>query len=141
MILNRRAVAWGTGVAVGLYTIHVLLLPVLVETGPGGSSNSILFGIHQMLGVATWLAGGYVAARMAGEKGFVYGFVVGVLGTILTALASIVWSLLTSAEFPIVVTLPFWILVNGFLAAFAGLLTTGTVSDPGGRRGEGGMDG
>lgn len=125
MNINRKALLWGTGVFVVLYFIHLLLLPLLITAGQGGKEgSSALYAIHQFLGVATCLVSGFAAGRIAGEKGFLYGLGVGGLGTAVTALAAVLWSLMTGADFPFLATLPFWIVVNGFLGAFAGLVAT-----------------
>ncbi|CAL1240158.1 hypothetical protein [Candidatus Methylocalor cossyra] len=122
MYVHRKALFWGTGTFVSLYFIHLLLLPVLV--GTGRPSNSFLYGVHQALGLATCLLAGFVAGRLAGEKGFWYGLAVAALGTALSALAAVLWSWATGARFPFLATLPFWMVVNGFLGAFAGLVAT-----------------
>ena len=125
MAINRKALLWGTGIFIVLYAIHLLLLPLLVGTEQGGkASDSTLYGIHQFLGLATCLVSGFVAARLAKQNGFLHGFIVGCLGTLVTALAAVLWSLATGAKFPILGTFPFWLLVNGFLSAFAGLMAS-----------------
>jgi hypothetical protein len=125
MAINRKALFWGTGVFIVLYIIHLLLLPLLVGTEQGGkASDSTLYGIHQFLGLMTCLVPGFVAARLAKQSGFLHGFLVGGLGTFVTAAAAVLWSLLTGAKFPSLGTFPFWLLVNGFLSAFAGLVAS-----------------
>jgi putative membrane protein (TIGR04086 family) len=74
--------------------------------------------------VATCLVSGFVAGRIAGERGFLHGLGAGGLGTVITALAAVLWSFMTGADFPFLATLPFWVVVNGFLGAFAGLVAT-----------------
>jgi fructose-specific phosphotransferase system IIC component len=133
MNIDRKALLWGTGVFIALYVLHLLLLPLLVGTEQGGkASDSTLYGIHQFLGLATCLVSGFVAARVAGRNGFLHGFVVGSLGTVVTALAAVLWSLVAGAKFPVLGTLPFWLVVNGFLGAFAGLVASNLKEDEGG---------
>jgi hypothetical protein len=125
MVIHRKALLLGTGVFIVLYVIHLLLLPLLVGTEQGGkASDATLYGIHQFLGLMTCLVPGFVAARLAQQSGFLHGFVVGALGTLVTALAAVLWSLVAGAKFPILDTFPFWLLVNGFLSAFAGLVAS-----------------
>ncbi len=128
--IHPKPILVGTAVFALLYFIHIMILPLLrnsLETGEGGA----MFVIHQMLGVATCFVSGYVAARIAGKRGFFYGFNVGALGTVLSALAAVAWSKIMGAGLPGLglATLPFWIFVNGSLAGFAGLLFTNTADN------------
>ena len=135
MAFNRKALIWGTGVFIILYVVHLLLLPLLVGTEQGGkASDAMLYGIHQFLGLTTCLVPGFVAARLAQRSGFLHGFTVGGLGTLVTALAAVIWSLLTGAKFPALDTFPFWLLVNGFLSAFAGLIASNSNEEESERR-------
>lgn len=122
--INIRAVISGTAVFLALYCVHLLFLPMLAEAYAKGDKESWVFGLHQLLGVATCLGAGYVAALVSGEKGFFYGLGVGVIGTIISAVAAWVWSQVAAAPVPELARLPFWAMINGFLAAFAGLLAT-----------------
>jgi hypothetical protein len=124
--INRRAVVQGTLVFLALYCIHLLVLPMVAESFAKGDNASVMFGVHQLLGLATCLVSGYVAGSIAGEKGFFYGLGVGAMGTLISALAAVIWSLTMGARFPELQRLPFWIMINGFLSAFAGLLATYT---------------
>jgi hypothetical protein len=124
MKVNWRAVVQGTLVFIALYCVHLLVLPWLASSFAKGDYESIVFGLHQFLGLATCLASGYVAGAIAREKGFFYGLGVGGLGTLISAGAAVVWSLTMDAPFPTLERLPFWVMVNGFLSGFAGLLAT-----------------
>lgn len=134
MNLNREALVKGTLVFLGLYTLHLISVPLLTRAFEGGWKSSALFGLSQIIGVATCLVAGYVAARIAGEKGFMYGFNVGALGTLITALGAIVFSFLFKVKFPLLDRLPFWLMVNGFLAAFGGIMTTNFLLDDDGEK-------
>ncbi|PZN72737.1 MAG: hypothetical protein DM484_23965 [Candidatus Methylumidiphilus alinenensis] len=128
--VNPKAIIIGTSVFALLYVIHILILPLLknsLDMGEGGS----MFAVSQMLGVSTCLISGYIAARVSGERGFFYGFNVGALGTVLSALAAVAWSMFTGAKLPGLglVTLPYWIFVNGSLAGFAGLLVINMIDE------------
>lgn len=122
--INLRAVISGTAAFLVLYCVHLMLLPMLAEAFAKGDKDSWVFGLHQFLGLATCLVSGYVAAVVAGEKGFFYGLGVGVLGTIISGLAAAAWSVTMHAPAPELARMPFWAMINGFLAAFAGLLAT-----------------
>lgn len=133
MILDcdAKAVLWGLGVFLGLYVLHLLLLPWLVGAGAGGKEgDAALYGLHQFLGLATCLVSGFVAARIAGNRGFLHGGLVGLLGTLVTALLAMLWAGVTGAKFLGLTTLPFWLMVNGFLGAFAGIVATNLQEDP-----------
>ncbi len=122
--IHPKPIIVGTAIYALLYFIHIMILPIVsksLEAGEGGA----MFVIHQVLGVATCFVSGYVAARIAGERGFFYGFNVGALGTVLSAVAAAAWSKIMGAALPLgLSTLPFWIFVNGSLAGFAGILFT-----------------
>lgn len=122
--INFRAVISGTAVFLALYCVHLLFLPMLAEAYAKGDKESWVFGVHQLLGVATCLVSGYVAAVVSNEKGFFYGLGVGVIGTVISAIAAWAWSEVAGAPTPELSRLPFWAMINGFLAAFAGLLAT-----------------
>jgi len=127
---NPKAIIIGTAVFVLIYCIHILILPLLrfkLEMGDGNA----MFAVSQMLGVATCFISGYVSASISGERGFFYGFNVGALGTVLTALAAVAFSWLTGAKMPGsgLHTLPYWLFVNGSLAGFAGLLVINMIEE------------
>ena len=94
------------------------------EQAVSGEYQGLLYGINQALGLATCLIPGFLAAKIAGHHGFVHGGLVGGISTILTALIAMVWAIATSSKFFGLETLPFWLVINMFLSAFAGLLAT-----------------
>jgi len=129
---NGRALLWGIGIFLGIYILHVILLPLLVGQEAAASEHQgILYGINQLLGLSTCLVSGFVAAKVAGHHGFVHGGIVGAVSTVLTALLAMFWAILTGAKFMGLATMPFWLVINGFLCAFAGLLATNMVEDEG----------
>jgi hypothetical protein len=129
--INFKAVAWGLAFYAALYTLHLLLLPVLIGTEAGGKESSVLlYAIHQLLGLLTCIAAGFVAARKAGELGFLHGLVVGIVGTLLSLCAAMIWAAATDQVIPSIGTLPFWMLINGFLCAFAGLVAADLREEP-----------
>jgi len=134
---NPKAIIIGTAVFALIYCLHILILPLLrfkLEVGDGDA----MFAVSQMLGVATCFIPGYISARIAGERGFFYGFNVGALGTVLSALAAVAFSWFTGANLPGsgLHTLPFWIFVNGSLAGFAGLMVINMVEEGKRERGQ-----
>ncbi len=123
--INGRALIRGIVLFLVLYLIHVVFLPQLVgEQAVSGEYQGLLYGINQALGLATCLIPGFLAAKIAGHHGFVHGGLVGGISTILTALIAMVWAIATSSKFFGLETLPFWLVINMFLSAFAGLLAT-----------------
>lgn len=123
--INGRALFRGIVLFLLLYIIHVVLLPQLVgEKAVTGDYQGLLYGINQTLGLATCLIPGFVAAKIAGHHGFVHGGLVGGVSTILTALIAMIWAIVTGAKFFGLETMPFWLVINIFLSAFAGLLAT-----------------
>ncbi len=132
MEINGKALLWGIAIFLGIYVLHISLLPLLIGKEAAESGNQgVLYAVNQALGLATCLVSGFVAARKADHHGFVHGGIVGVIGTILTALMAMIWAILTGAKFAGLATMPFWLVVNGFLCAFAGLLATNMVEDDG----------
>ena len=127
---NPKAILVGTAVYAFIYIVHIMILPLLKNSLEMGEGEA-MFAVSQMLGVATCFISGYVSARIAGQRGFFYGFNVGALGTVLSALAATAFSLATGARMPVLGlrTLPFWIFVNGSLAGFAGLLVINMVEE------------
>lgn len=130
MEINGKALLRGIGIFVAIYVLHIALLPSLIGKEAAESENQgLLYAINQGLGLATCLVSGFVAAKKADHHGFVHGGIVGFVSTILTALMAMLWSIVTGAKFAGLATLPFWLVVNGFLCAFAGLLATNMVED------------
>lgn len=128
--IKIKAIVIGTAVFAGFYTLHILIYP-LMRFKLGSGDGSAMFAVSQMLGVATCFISGYVAARIAGERGFFYGFNVGSLGTVLSALAAVTFAFITGAPLPGtgLQSLPFWLFVNGSLAGFAGLAVIDMVKE------------
>lgn len=130
MELNGKALAWGIGLFMILYVVHIVLLPQLLgESAVTGDNAGILYTINQALGLGTCLIPGFIAAKKAGHHGFIHGGVVGGVSTVLTALLAMIWAIVTGGKFFGLETLPFWLVINAFLGAFAGLIATNMVED------------
>lgn len=128
--LHGSALLKGIALFLGLYTLHVVFLPLLVgERAANSDYQSLLYGLSQLLGVLTCLAPGFVTAKIARTHGFLHGGLVGGIGTILTALMAMVWAVLTGARMMGLAMLPFWLVINVFLCAFAGMLATSKAED------------
>lgn len=125
MVIERSALIQGIGLYLLLYGVHVGVLPWLVGESAANSDNqAALYLLNQALGITTCLLPGYIAARKAGHHGFIHGGLVGGVSTILTALIAMLWAVITGARFSGLATIPFWVLTNAFLAAFAGIMAT-----------------
>lgn len=123
--INGKALVRGIVLFLVLYVIHVVFLPQLLgEQAATGEYQGLLYGINQALGLATCLIPGFLAAKIAGHHGFVHGGLVGGISTILTALIAMIWAIATGGKFFGLETLPFWLVINMFLSAFAGLIAT-----------------
>jgi prepilin signal peptidase PulO-like enzyme (type II secretory pathway) len=123
--INGKALVRGIVLFLVLYVIHVVFLPQLVgEQAATGEYQGLLYGINQALGLATCLIPGFLAAKIAGHHGFIHGGLVGGVSTILTALIAMIWAIATGGKFFGLETLPFWLVINMFLSAFAGLIAT-----------------
>lgn len=129
-VIDGKALLRGILIFLALYLFHVALLPQLVgEKAATSDSQGLLYFVNQVLGLATCLIPGYVAARMAGHHGFAHGGLVGAVSTILTALLAMLWAIVTGARFSGLAMLPFWLVINAFLCAFAGLVATSVAED------------
>jgi hypothetical protein len=132
MTLDGKALLWGIAIYLALYILHIAVLPLLVGEAAAASENQgLLYLINQIMGLATCLVSGYVAARKAGHHGFVHGGIVGGVSTIITALMAMLWAIVTGARFYGLQTIPFWLVINGFLGAFAGVLATNMQEEEG----------
>jgi len=128
--LNGRAILSGIGLYVLLYFLHIGALPWLVgEKAAGSDEQVVLYFVSQGLGILTCLAPGYLAAKMAGHHGFVHGGLVGGISTVITALIAMVFAIVAGSQFVGFGSMPFWVVVNGFLGAFAGIMASDLTDD------------
>ena len=86
-----------------------------------GRTNYVYAFLGQLMGVAILLVPGFLAGRIATERGFTHGVVTGAIGTLLTALAALIVALFRSRGIPISGTLFFWLIMNSMLCGFGGM--------------------
>lgn len=123
--LNGKALIRGVVLYLTLYMLHLGLLPLLAgEKASSSDIRMVLYALNQFIGLVTCLAPGYLAGRVAGRQGFMHGGIVGGVSTVMTALLAMVWAVITGARFYGIDTLPFWVMVNVFLGAVAGIYAT-----------------
>jgi hypothetical protein len=122
--LNLKAVIYGVLTFLGLYFINILvsqlLLSAISPMAAGGTNYAYMF-LSQLMGVAVLLVPGFVAGRIATERGFTHGAVTGAIGTLLTALAALIVAFFRSRGIPISGTLFFWLIMNSMLCGFGGM--------------------
>jgi hypothetical protein len=122
--LNLKAVIYGVLTFVGLYFINIFVAQWLSSaTSPmaGGGTNYVYMFLSQLMGVIILLVPGFLAGRIATERGFAHGAVTGAIGTLLTALAAVIVALFRSKGIPISGTLFFWLVMNSMLCGFGGM--------------------
>jgi hypothetical protein len=122
--LNLKAVIYGVLTFVGLYFINILvsqLLSSAISPMAAGGTNYVYMFLSQLMGVAVLLVPGFVAGRIATERGFTHGAVTGAIGTLLTALAALIVAFFRSRGIPISGTLFFWLIMNSMLCGFGGM--------------------
>lgn len=120
--MNKKAIIVGVAVFALLYIFHAFLIPLLVNTSDRNIvSGSLIWLAHQFLGIMTCAIAGFVSGRMAGESGFKHGFIVGMLGTILSAFLASMMPVSPASSFPLGVRIIAWLMVNGVITGLAGL--------------------
>ena len=88
----------------------------------GGGTNYAYMFLSQLMGVIIILVPGFLAGRIATERGFIHGAATGAIGTLLTALAALIVALFRSRGIPISGTLFFWLIMNSILCGFGGMV-------------------
>ena len=122
--LNLKAVIYGVLTFVGLYFINIFVaqwLSSATSSMAGGGTNYVYSLLGQFMGVVVILVPGFLAGRIATERGFTHGAVTGAIGTLLTALAALIVALFRSRGIPISGTLFFWLVMNSMLCGFGGM--------------------
>lgn len=129
-VFNPKALGYGVLVFAALYAVHVLIIPVAAKVFSGTEPFSALWILNQVLGFATVGVSGFVAGRIAGERQFSHGALVGALGTIASAVAAAVMAFFTSQKMPVLVSVILWLVTNGFLCGLGALLSEGDRRKP-----------
>ncbi|MDQ3958845.1 MAG: hypothetical protein M3255_00780 [Pseudomonadota bacterium] len=122
--LNLKAVIYGVLAYVGLYFIDILVVQLLASATSSmaaDGTNYVYSLLSQFMGVVVILVPGFLAGRIATERGFTHGAVTGAIGTLLTALAALIVALFRSRGIPISGTLFFWLIMNSMLCGFGGM--------------------
>jgi hypothetical protein len=122
--LNLKAVIYGVLAYVGLYFIDILVVQLLASATSSmaaDGTNYVYSLLSQFMGVVVILVPGFLAGRIATERGFTHGAVTGAIGTLLTALAALIVALFRSRGIPISGTLFFWLIMNSILCGFGGM--------------------
>lgn len=73
------------------------------------------------MGIAIPLVSGFTAGRIAAERGFTHGAIVGVIGTLLSALAATLVSLFRAKGIPISGTVFLWIITHAMVCGLGGM--------------------
>ena len=119
-MIHQKAIVYGVLAFIGLYTAHLLIVPFFA--GLLGKGGAILGLLSQLLGIAALLIPGFLAGRLAGERGFTHGCIVGALGTLASALVAFVVSVFAGSEFLVGIHSLFRLLLNSMLSGFGGML-------------------
>lgn len=121
--LHRQALVQGLGIFLGLYFLHIVIVPLLgkISAGPW-KDNSVIFFTSQLLGVATCLVSGFWAGRVAGRRGFLHGLLVASMGMVVTAAAALGWAQVFNLKAPFLGSLFHWMFINGAITGFAGMV-------------------
>lgn len=120
--MDKKAIAVGVVVFAGLYVFHAVVIPLLVSfSGRNILSGSLIWLVHQSLGLLTCVIAGLVSGRIAGGSGFKHGFIVGMLGTILSAFLASMMPVSPVSSYPLGVRVVAWLMVNGAITGLAGL--------------------
>lgn len=122
-VFNPKAVGYGVLVFAALYCAHLLIVPVAAKLFSDTEPFSALWILNQVLGFATVGVSGFVAGRIAGERRFSHGALVGALGTLASAVAAAIMAFFTSQEMPALASVIPWLVTNGFLSGIGALLS------------------
>lgn len=106
-----------------LYAAHVFILPVAAKVFSDTEPFSALWILNQVLGFATVGVSGFVAGRIAGERQFAHGALVGALGTVVSAVAAAIMAFFTFQKMPALASVIPWLVTNGFLSGIGALLS------------------
>lgn len=122
-VLNPKALSYGVLVFALLYAAHVVIIPIAAKAFSDTEPFSALWIMNQVLGFATVGVSGFVAGRIAGERQFAHGALVGAIGTLASAVAAAVMAFFTSQKLPTLLGLILWMITNGLLCGIGAVLS------------------
>ena len=124
--IDRRAVMKGVIVFTGLLLAYIL--PGLVFTTiakqlgeKSGTLGIVLTFSERLLWIVSVMVPGAVASRAAGKHFFLHGALVGMIGSVISVLFLLFWSLATGARFPMDSSLLWKFLATVFLCGLGGM--------------------
>jgi hypothetical protein len=126
--IDRRAVMKGVIVFTGLLLAYILLgfvfTTVAKQLGEkSGTLGVVLTFSERLLWIVSVMVPGAVAGRVAGKHFFLHGALVGIIGSVISVLFLLFWSLATGARFPMDSSLLMKFLVTVFLCGFGGMVS------------------
>jgi putative membrane protein (TIGR04086 family) len=126
--IDRRAVMKGVIVFTGLLLAYILLgfvfTTVAKQLGEkSGTLGVVLTFSERLLWIVSVMVPGAVAGRVAGKHFFLHGALVGIIGSVISVLFLLLWSLATGARFPMDSSLLVKFLVTVFLCGFGGMVS------------------
>ncbi|MGH8614956.1 MAG: hypothetical protein ACREYF_23780 [Gammaproteobacteria bacterium] len=122
-MFNPKALGYGVLVFAALYAAHLFIVPIATKVFSDTEPFSALWILNQVLGFATVGVSGFVAGRIAGERHFFHGALVGALGTVASAVAAAIMAFFTSQKMPALASVIPWLVTNGFLSGIGALLS------------------
>jgi hypothetical protein len=120
--VDKKAIIWGLATFAGLYVFHAVVIPFLVNISDRNIiSGSLIWSLHQLLGLLICVIAGFISGYIAGDGGFKNGFIVGMLGTLLSAALASMMPVSPVSSYPLGVKVVSWLLVNGVITGLAGI--------------------
>lgn len=125
--IDRRAVMKGMIVFTGLLLAYILLGFVFTTVAKQLGEKSGTLGIvltlsGRLLWIVSVMVPGAVAGRVAGKHFFLHGALVGIIGSVISVLFLLFWSLATGARFPMDSSLLVKFLATVLLCGFGGMV-------------------
>jgi putative membrane protein (TIGR04086 family) len=126
--IDRRAVMKGVIVFTGLLIAYILLGLVFTTIAKqlgekSGTLGVVLTFSERLLWIVSVMVPGAVAGRVAGKHFFLHGALVGIVGSVISVLFLLFWSLTTGAPSPMDSSLLLKFLATVFLCGFGGMVS------------------
>ncbi len=126
--IDRRAVMKGVIVFTGLLIAYILLGLVFTTIAKqlgekSGTLGVVLTFSERLLWIVSVMVPGAVAGRAAGKHFFLHGALVGIIGSVISVLFLLFWSLATGAPSPMDSSLLLKFLATVFLCGFGGMVS------------------